>query len=97
MSCPLWGVPSKTAPLWCKTVALPRLRALFSHGILFAPQFGERVGALRALGGEKVRVGACDVDSLVAHALGDVEGGEAHVNEQAHVAVAKVVNASSAS
>ena len=44
-----------------------------------------------------MRVGVCDVDSLVAHALGDVEGGEAHVNEQAHVAVAKVVNASSAS
>ena len=29
----------------------------------------------------------------MSHALGDVEGGEAHVDEQAHVAVAKVVDA----
>lgn len=40
-----------------------------------------------------MRVAVCVADGLMAHALGDVERGEAHIDKQAHVAVAKVVNA----
>ncbi|EPD30957.1 hypothetical protein HMPREF9238_00713 [Gleimia europaea ACS-120-V-Col10b] len=36
-----------------RDIVLLRLRALFSHGILFTPQLEERVGDLRALGEEK--------------------------------------------
>ncbi len=70
------AISSYSSGVQRNAIVLLRLRALFSHGILFAPQLGERVGDLRALGGEKVRVAVCDVDGLVAHALGDVEGGE---------------------
>lgn len=40
-----------------------------------------------------MRVAVCVADGLMAHALGDVEHREAHIDKQAHVAVAKVVNA----
>ena len=86
------AISSYSSGVQRNAIVLLRLRALFSHGILFAPQLGERVGDLRALGREKVHVAVCDVDRLVAYALGDVEGGEAHVDEQAHMAVAKVVD-----
>lgn len=43
--------------------------------------------------GEQVCVAERDVGRLVTHALGDSEGGEALVDEQAHVAVAQVVHA----
>ena len=43
--------------------------------------------------GEQVGVAERDVGHLMAHALGDREGCEALVDEQAHVAVAQVVHA----
>lgn len=40
-----------------------------------------------------MRVAVCDADGLMAHTLGDVERGETPIDEQAHVAVTKVVDA----
>ena len=78
------AISSYSSGVQRNAIVLLRLRALFSHGILFAPQLGERVGDLRAWR-EKAGIAVCDADCPMTHALGDVEDEEAPVDERAHV------------
>ena len=62
------AISSYSSGVQRNAIVLLRLRAPFSHGILFAPQLGERVGDLRALGGEKVRE---QIEKSYAHTFGE--------------------------
>ena len=67
-------------------IVLLRLWALFSRGIppLRPVECGDHLFLLR---GEQVRVAVGDVYRLVTHTLGDDQRGEAHLDQQAYMAV----------
>lgn len=62
------------------------------HGVSLRFSEGISSGSAHAWRGKDARSGMCCRWSH-GSALGDVERGEAHIDKQAHVAVAKVVNA----
>ena len=75
-------------------IVLLRLRALFPHGILLTPPSPRRARLpSRPASWEQARVAVGDVYRLVANEPGDGQRGEAHLDRQAHVAVAYVVYA----